>query len=89
MLWTRHLVMVYMFLTSLGLTFLSYWSNVSALALMERSPSIPTRTNTRHHTLSLPTPIQKSPEERQADSWIGLSIAGRKVFVGQHWPQSR
>ncbi|XP_017039005.1 protein TRC8 homolog isoform X2 [Drosophila ficusphila] len=40
MLWTRHLVMVYMFLTSLGLTFLSYWSNVSALALMERSPSI-------------------------------------------------
>ncbi|XP_017023789.1 protein TRC8 homolog isoform X1 [Drosophila kikkawai] len=40
MLWTRHLVMVYMFLTSLGLTFLSYWSNVSALALMERSPCI-------------------------------------------------
>ncbi|KAH8258216.1 hypothetical protein KR038_007860 [Drosophila bunnanda] len=40
MLWTRHLVMVYMFLTSLGLTFLSYWSNVSALALMEHSPCI-------------------------------------------------
>ncbi|XP_022226186.2 protein TRC8 homolog isoform X2 [Drosophila obscura] len=40
MLWTRHLVMVYMFLTSLGLTFLSYWSNVSALALMEQSPCI-------------------------------------------------
>ncbi|KAH8271271.1 hypothetical protein KR018_005487 [Drosophila ironensis] len=40
MLWTRHLVMVYMFLTSLGLTFLSYWSNVSALALMERSPCV-------------------------------------------------
>ncbi|KRK04192.1 protein TRC8 homolog isoform X1 [Drosophila yakuba] len=40
MLWTRHLVMVYMFLTSLGLTFLSYWSNVSALSLMERSPSL-------------------------------------------------
>ncbi|XP_068156074.1 protein TRC8 homolog isoform X2 [Drosophila tropicalis] len=40
MLWTRHLVMVYMFLTSLGLTFLSYWSNVSALALMEGSPCI-------------------------------------------------
>ncbi|KPU72918.1 uncharacterized protein Dana_GF22884, isoform B [Drosophila ananassae] len=40
MLWTRHLVMVYMFLTSLGLTFLSYWSNVSALALMEKSPCI-------------------------------------------------
>ncbi|KRF78620.1 protein TRC8 homolog isoform X1 [Drosophila virilis] len=40
MLWTRHLVMVYMFLTSLGLTFLSYWSNVSALELMEQSPSI-------------------------------------------------
>nr|NP_996303.1 TRC8 ring finger protein, isoform D [Drosophila melanogaster]Q7KRW1.1 RecName: Full=Protein TRC8 homolog [Drosophila melanogaster]AAS65223.1 TRC8 ring finger protein, isoform D [Drosophila melanogaster] len=40
MLWTRHLVMVYMFLTSLGLTFLSYWSNVSALALTERSPSM-------------------------------------------------
>ncbi|XP_017968506.1 protein TRC8 homolog isoform X1 [Drosophila navojoa] len=40
MLWTRHLVMVYMFLTSLGLTFLSYWSNVSALELMARSPCI-------------------------------------------------
>ncbi|XP_020811033.1 protein TRC8 homolog isoform X2 [Drosophila serrata] len=40
MLWTRHLVMVYMFLTSLALTFLSYWSNVSALALMEHSPCI-------------------------------------------------
>ncbi|XP_034663252.1 protein TRC8 homolog isoform X2 [Drosophila subobscura] len=40
MLWTRHLVMVYMFLTSLGLSFLSYWSNVSALALMEQSPCI-------------------------------------------------
>ncbi|XP_034484783.1 protein TRC8 homolog isoform X1 [Drosophila innubila] len=40
MLWTRHLVMVYMFLTSLGLSFLSYWSNVSALALMENSPCI-------------------------------------------------
>ncbi|ALC46180.1 Trc8 [Drosophila busckii] len=40
MLWTRHLVMVYMFLSSLGLTFLSYWSNVSALALMQGSPSI-------------------------------------------------
>ncbi|KAH8359653.1 hypothetical protein KR093_008181 [Drosophila rubida] len=40
MLWTRHLVMVYMFLTSLGLTFLSYWSSVSALALMENSPCI-------------------------------------------------
>ncbi|XP_067617646.1 protein TRC8 homolog isoform X2 [Eurosta solidaginis] len=40
MLWTRHLVMVYMFVISLGLTFLSYWSNVSALALMEKSPCI-------------------------------------------------
>lgn len=40
MLWTRYLVMVYMFLTSLGLTFLSYWSNVSALALMDRNPCL-------------------------------------------------
>ncbi|XP_036322757.1 protein TRC8 homolog isoform X2 [Rhagoletis pomonella] len=40
MLWTRHLVMVYMFVISLGLTFLSYWSNVSALAVMEKSPCI-------------------------------------------------
>ncbi|XP_014099230.2 protein TRC8 homolog isoform X2 [Bactrocera oleae] len=40
MLWTRHLVMVYMFVISLGLTFISYWSNVSALALMENSPCL-------------------------------------------------
>ncbi|XP_013100057.1 protein TRC8 homolog isoform X2 [Stomoxys calcitrans] len=40
MLWTRHLVMVYMFVISLGLTFLSHWSNVSALAIMENSPCI-------------------------------------------------
>lgn len=35
MLWTRHLVIVYMFLASVGLIFLSYWSNVSALVLMD------------------------------------------------------
>ncbi|XP_065354181.1 protein TRC8 homolog isoform X2 [Calliphora vicina] len=40
LLWTRHLVMVYMFVISLGLTFLSHWSNVSALALLEKSPCI-------------------------------------------------
>uniref|UniRef100_A0A1B0BMI5 TRC8-like N-terminal domain-containing protein n=1 Tax=Glossina palpalis gambiensis TaxID=67801 RepID=A0A1B0BMI5_9MUSC len=40
MLWTRHLVMVYMFVISLGLTFLSHWSNVSALALMENNSCI-------------------------------------------------
>ncbi|XP_037807894.1 protein TRC8 homolog isoform X2 [Lucilia sericata] len=40
MLWTRHLVMVYMFVISLGLTFLSHWSNVSALAILEKSPCI-------------------------------------------------
>lgn len=40
MLWTRHLVMVYLFVISVGLTFLSYWSNVSALALMENGPCL-------------------------------------------------
>ncbi|XP_055907504.1 protein TRC8 homolog isoform X2 [Eupeodes corollae] len=40
MLWTRHLVMVYLFVISVGLTFLSYWSNVSALALMESGPCL-------------------------------------------------
>ncbi|XP_075148711.1 TRC8 ring finger protein isoform X2 [Haematobia irritans] len=40
MLWTRHLVMVYMFVISLGLTLLSHWSNVSALMIMENSPCI-------------------------------------------------
>ncbi|XP_061397113.1 protein TRC8 homolog [Musca vetustissima] len=40
MLWTRHLVMVYMFVISLGLTFLSHWSNVTALAIIEKSPCI-------------------------------------------------
>lgn len=40
MLWTRHLVMVYLFVISEALTFLSYWSNVSALALMETGPCL-------------------------------------------------
>lgn len=40
MLWTRHLVMVYLFVISVGLTFLSYWSNVSALALIENGPCL-------------------------------------------------
>ena len=34
------MVMVYMFVISLGLTFLSHWSNVSALAILEKSPCI-------------------------------------------------
>ncbi|XP_055376185.1 protein TRC8 homolog isoform X2 [Condylostylus longicornis] len=40
MLWTRHLVIVYMFIISVGLIFLSYWSNVSALGLIENGPCI-------------------------------------------------
>uniref|UniRef100_T1PA16 TRC8 n=1 Tax=Musca domestica TaxID=7370 RepID=T1PA16_MUSDO len=39
-LWTRHLVVVYMFVISLGLTFLSHWSNITALAIIEKSPCI-------------------------------------------------
>lgn len=35
MLWTRHLVIVYMYIISVGLIFLSYWSNVSAIALIK------------------------------------------------------
>lgn len=34
MLSTRHLVIVYMYLVSIGLIFLSYWSNTSANALL-------------------------------------------------------
>lgn len=37
MLWTRHLVIVYMYVTSIGLIFLSYWSNVSAIGLLTAS----------------------------------------------------
>lgn len=40
MLWTRYLVIVYMFVISVGLIFLSYWSNVSALALIENGPCL-------------------------------------------------
>lgn len=40
MLWTRHLVIVYMYMVSVGLIFLSYWSNVSALSVISDSPSL-------------------------------------------------
>lgn len=40
MLWTRHLVVVYMFFISVGLIFLSYWSNQSAIALIKDGPSL-------------------------------------------------
>ncbi|XP_055523403.1 protein TRC8 homolog isoform X2 [Wyeomyia smithii] len=40
MLWTRHLVIVYMYIISVGLIFLSYWSNVSALSVISDGPSL-------------------------------------------------
>ncbi|XP_055698778.1 protein TRC8 homolog [Phlebotomus papatasi] len=40
MLWTRHLVIVYKYILSVGLIFLSYWSNVSALNLIREGPSL-------------------------------------------------
>lgn len=40
MLWTRHLVMVYMYIISVGLIFLSYWSNVAAMNLLQDGPSL-------------------------------------------------
>ncbi|KAG5671481.1 hypothetical protein PVAND_001676 [Polypedilum vanderplanki] len=41
MLWTRHLVIIYMYVISVGLIFLSYWSNVSAISLLkEGNPSL-------------------------------------------------
>ncbi|XP_037945800.1 protein TRC8 homolog isoform X2 [Teleopsis dalmanni] len=40
MLWTRHLVMVYMYVISLSLTFLSYWSNVATVKLLQSSPCV-------------------------------------------------
>lgn len=40
MLWTRHLVIVYMYIISVGLIFLSYWSNLSAIALIKDGPSL-------------------------------------------------
>lgn len=40
MLWTRHLVIVYMYLMSVLLIFLSYWSNLSAIALIKDGPSL-------------------------------------------------
>lgn len=38
MLWTRHLVIVYMYIVSIGLIFLSYWSNVSAIGALAAAP---------------------------------------------------
>lgn len=40
MLWTRHLVIVYMYIMSIGLIFLSYWSNVAAIAVISDGPSL-------------------------------------------------
>lgn len=40
MLWTRHLVIVYMYIISVGLIFLSYWSNVAAMNLIQDGPSL-------------------------------------------------
>lgn len=40
LLWTRHLVIVYMYIVSVGLIFLSYWSNVSALSVISDGPSL-------------------------------------------------
>lgn len=39
-IWTRHLVIVYMYIVSIALIFLSYWSNVSAIALIADGPSL-------------------------------------------------
>lgn len=38
MLWTRHLVIVYMYMLSVGLIFLSYWCNVSAVTILAAAP---------------------------------------------------
>lgn len=49
-LYTKHLIIVYLYLTSVGIVFVSYWTNVSAikqmqaLALVENSP---------HHSTSI------------------------------------
>lgn len=40
MLWTRHLVIVYMYIVSIGLIFLSYWSNLSAIGALANQPCI-------------------------------------------------
>ena len=39
-LWTRHLVIVYMYIISIGLIFLSYWSNGIALNIIANRPSL-------------------------------------------------
>lgn len=40
MLWTRHLVIVYMYLISVAIIFLSYWSNISAINVIQEGPSL-------------------------------------------------
>lgn len=40
MLWTRHLVIVYIYIVSIGLIFLSYWSNLSAIGAIANQPCI-------------------------------------------------
>ena len=39
MLWTRHLVIIYMYVVSVGLIFLSFWSNVAAIGLLKEGSS--------------------------------------------------
>lgn len=40
MLWTRHLIIVYMYIASIGLIFLSYWNNVAAINLIMDGPCL-------------------------------------------------
>ncbi|KAK2584225.1 hypothetical protein KPH14_006640 [Odynerus spinipes] len=45
MLWTRHLIIVYMYLISIGTIFVSYWSNVSTLEAVITYASTPEYTS--------------------------------------------
>ncbi|CAH0597802.1 unnamed protein product [Chrysodeixis includens] len=49
-LYTKHLIIVYLYLTSVGLVFVSYWTNVSAIKQIQ---SLTLVANSPHHSTSI------------------------------------
>ena len=49
-LYTKHLIIVYLYLTSVGIVFVSYWTNVSAIKQMQALTLVE---NSAHHSTSI------------------------------------
>lgn len=52
MLWTKHLIVLYMYLISVGIVFISYWANVSTVKIVIATASV-TQSNVLEDFLSL------------------------------------